>query len=82
MHYSHSKLDCDSSGSLSDCSVCFAVPVINKFSALVMEEVPQDPQYLEPPDPVDLVPSQNYIQGIAMQDFLKGVPTVVLIYQK
>ena len=29
----------------------------SRSSSLVMEEVPQDPQYLEPLYPVDLVPS-------------------------
>ena len=63
---SDSKLednDCDSSDSLSaDCSVCFAVPVTNRFSSLAMEEVSQNPQYLEPLDPVHLVPSPQ-LQG-------------------
>ena len=39
---------------LPDCRVCFATPVTNMFSSLVMEEVPQ---YLEPLGPVHLVPS-------------------------
>ena len=59
---SYSKLediDCDSSDSLSDCSVCFAVPVTNRLSSLVMEEVSQNPQYLEPPDTVHLVTSSQ-----------------------
>jgi len=29
------------------------------FTSLIVKEVPQDPQHLETPDPIDLVPSNN-----------------------